>query len=573
MAGLRKISVGQPLDTRASTWNAFVDAAEYVKAARTLDSGRPGAPLLPGMVYLQNDSGADRDRHNILGLSEPIITSDDNLDEFQRRLTFKGVLSIDGVPPTQMAVLVDPIDDGDIGRAMVRGVTQVPLYRHRVFHEYAVYSADNPAYLESAAMGDARILWSNPVEDNLDWALVEFPIDHGQLVQVTNSSGETIRDGYACEIASADAFSLWQFSVQKPSADNLPHVLIYQGPDLADGESRWMRLAEIMYACLDLDGAQTITIGDTAGTQAGSWELLNGNLGFLMLGSHDVVDASRVFVRYYETGYEWVPSASPSPSPSPTSPSPSPSPPSPSPSASPPPSPSPSPSPASPSPSPASPSPSPSPGSPSPSPASPSPSPASPSPSPSPASPSPSPGSPSPSPASPSPSPSPASPSPSPGSPSPSPPASPSPSPSPPASPSPSPSPSPSSCPCTVCDEGPCTVCDQGPCSSCDEAACTNCDQGACTGCDEGTCEYNDGPCTSCDEGACTVCDQGMCASCDQGPCWLCDEGPCTGFDGACTSCDDGMCMVCDQGGCMFCDEGACTYCDESACSTCDEPL
>jgi len=89
---LRKVRSGDPLVIPAATFNAFVDVArDYQERQRS--ATRDGLPdwRQTGIVLVRNDSGADRQRFDVLGVAGTVIKPTDNADAFKERVALKGV--------------------------------------------------------------------------------------------------------------------------------------------------------------------------------------------------------------------------------------------------------------------------------------------------------------------------------------------------------------------------------------------------------------------------------------------------------------------------------------------------
>lgn len=101
---LEKVRAGQTFQPKATTWNAFVDAAQYVRA-RTLNVGGQSGPLPPGVVRVRNDSAVAAARFALLWLTGAAI--DDVM-----------IVERPGHPYlVNLVVAVEPIAAGDIGLA------------------------------------------------------------------------------------------------------------------------------------------------------------------------------------------------------------------------------------------------------------------------------------------------------------------------------------------------------------------------------------------------------------------------------------------------------------------------
>ncbi len=185
----KKYQIGEKLrGLPAPLLNALIDE---VRGADT-SSGTSGSPYFrqTGIVKILNNSGADRGQFSILGLNGPIITPTVNLNEFKRQVTFKGIKpTVDHVG--RIAVLLEPIRSGKIGRAVVSGVVPVRLtgavtggwgWPLGLFAELIHNDSDKLQVADQS--GSAVVLW---METNTGerWALV-------RLTQSTNFAGMAI---------------------------------------------------------------------------------------------------------------------------------------------------------------------------------------------------------------------------------------------------------------------------------------------------------------------------------------------------------------------------------------------
>ncbi|MEX2388771.1 MAG: hypothetical protein WD534_12910 [Phycisphaeraceae bacterium] len=180
---LKKVQTGQPLKIPAQAYNAFIDTAR-AHAQREQDRQRliRGHHPSADVVLVRNDSGDDRDRFAVLGLDEPIVAPEDNLDQFKSRVAFIGV------EPTEdhrgrFALLLEPLKAGRIGHALLSGVGVARIEVADEQHGFAdIAREDDPEadlyVLHSTSGGsghggEAQILWK---EDGtgLKWAVLRL---------------------------------------------------------------------------------------------------------------------------------------------------------------------------------------------------------------------------------------------------------------------------------------------------------------------------------------------------------------------------------------------------------------
>ena len=209
---LRKVRPGDSLRIPAGAYNAFVDAAQH---ARRIDPdttvGRPQPNGREHLVLVRNESGEDLPRFGILGIDRPIIEpgEEGNPDVFKRRAALIGV----AITPTdeyvgRFVVAREPIADGKIGLAVIRGVTPAAINVIDEEHSHAdTYPEEQ--FLRSGFTGAARILWKEPGTGEL-LALIEMgPADRdrfaARLGEATLIDGRTFGWTYEWEEVRLDA--------------------------------------------------------------------------------------------------------------------------------------------------------------------------------------------------------------------------------------------------------------------------------------------------------------------------------------------------------------------------------
>jgi len=75
MSFLNKVKSGDPLSIPAAAYNSFIDAAIDLKNRQNnTDAGIQPQFRQSGIVLVRNQSGADRDQSDILGVNIPLIT-------------------------------------------------------------------------------------------------------------------------------------------------------------------------------------------------------------------------------------------------------------------------------------------------------------------------------------------------------------------------------------------------------------------------------------------------------------------------------------------------------------------
>lgn len=150
----------QPLEIPARLWNEVI---ALVNRSRSNELGNQAEGLLSStakvdIITLKNGSGSDVSRFDVLGLSTPLFTPNDNLVEFQQRAMMVGVTPDIDDHVGKFAVLLEPLADGSIGKAAVGGVIPAVINVTDADHTHADIK-DAAVVLESGTTGLCEILW------------------------------------------------------------------------------------------------------------------------------------------------------------------------------------------------------------------------------------------------------------------------------------------------------------------------------------------------------------------------------------------------------------------------------
>lgn len=174
----KKVSAGTALDIPAVAYNAMLDAA--VAHRKQQVQGAEAIPAIrnSGIVKVKNTSGGPLSRFQVVGLGDPIVSPTDNAQEFERQVTFNGVL------PTsegRYGVLVEPLDENAVGSAVVAGVVAVRMAIGSTTYEFAQVAGTHD-YLANVPHGSARVLWMEDGVAPVRWTVVR--IDDGDFEAV-----------------------------------------------------------------------------------------------------------------------------------------------------------------------------------------------------------------------------------------------------------------------------------------------------------------------------------------------------------------------------------------------------
>ena len=171
---MKKVKSGDRLSIPAETFNTFIDAARDHRT-RQQNRGQAARPSnrSTGTILVKNASGADRDRFDVLGVDAPIFTPTDNEDSFKNQVALKGVTPSEDNHEGRFVILQEPVRTGDIGRAVVAGVTPVVVNVSDTEHGFADIADGVAGKLVSAESGGAQILWAE-LGTGDKWAVVRL---------------------------------------------------------------------------------------------------------------------------------------------------------------------------------------------------------------------------------------------------------------------------------------------------------------------------------------------------------------------------------------------------------------
>ena len=136
---MNKVQTGDPIQIKAATWNSFIDAAEYVK---NLQSDQCGGPLrngnYSGVVLLKNGESTLFPRFSAMAITDVLIRPDANEPEFTGKCpAFLGRKVTNAYEEYPYAVLLEPVDAGKIGRALLLGIVPAKVSILDPEHKFA----------------------------------------------------------------------------------------------------------------------------------------------------------------------------------------------------------------------------------------------------------------------------------------------------------------------------------------------------------------------------------------------------------------------------------------------------
>jgi len=176
---LKKVRPGEPLRIPAAAYNLFIDAARDFRN-RTSGIAQQSLPSFQqaGLVLVRNDSGADRDRFDVLGVSGPILSPTGSEGSFKNRVALTGVTPIEAGHAGKFVVLLGPLRAGTIGLACAAGVCPVKINIVDESHSFADVNDGLAGSLKSGLTGAATILWKQSGTGQ-KWAIVRLGTPSG----------------------------------------------------------------------------------------------------------------------------------------------------------------------------------------------------------------------------------------------------------------------------------------------------------------------------------------------------------------------------------------------------------
>lgn len=147
------------------------------------------------VIQIKNNSGAARDIFDVLGIDGVYIdpSDDENENAFMSgEPVFTGVTPSDPDHVGKFAILLEPLESGQIGPARVAGVCQVMLVVDNDADNYADILDGDATVLKSGSTGAAQILWRSENDSTPRWAVVRFPVggETSGWCKITSAEGD-----------------------------------------------------------------------------------------------------------------------------------------------------------------------------------------------------------------------------------------------------------------------------------------------------------------------------------------------------------------------------------------------
>ena len=184
MKSFRRVQPGDPVGKPSASFrNALVDLLGRQHAAFAFNGGgSPGAPLVGAaeaqharreIVRVQNVSGSTIDRYGVAGIDSPLFSPSSYSDAFKAEPLLKVTTPAAGTHDGAFVVLLEPLADDAIGRAVLAGATQVQVDVADEGHAWADVADGDATQLASAPAGSAQILWKQS-GTGTKWAIVRL---------------------------------------------------------------------------------------------------------------------------------------------------------------------------------------------------------------------------------------------------------------------------------------------------------------------------------------------------------------------------------------------------------------
>ena len=236
---LKKVQTGDKLEIPAETFNTFIDTAYGFRSSRQ-NLRRQLQPEFrdTDIILVRNDSGADRQRFDILGIDSVIFTPTDNLQEFQNRPALTGIVPDIDDHIGKFVILLEPVAGGKIVRAAVGGlcVARIDVASDEEWYGYADISDNDAEKLKGAPHGAAQILWKEE-GTGTKWVVVRLGTPQGE----TSYWGKL--DAALGSGSSATVSIYWQY----PLVDSGNNVTAYAPPLLTSGTINSGKWVEVTY--------------------------------------------------------------------------------------------------------------------------------------------------------------------------------------------------------------------------------------------------------------------------------------------------------------------------------------
>jgi hypothetical protein len=208
----KRVNAGDPLRISATAWNATLQMVAG-RTNPTMRGSNSGSALGPGELWIRNDSGADCDYLDVLGIDSAVFDpAGDAVAEAEFMFSDVAVSGITPVDPDHVgrfAVLMEPIAAGEIGRGLVAGITPAWINVEDAGEAgFADICHGVSTYLSTGMYGSARVLWRAGLGESPgtgeQWAIVLLGTPNWvpgagleyQVLQLQDAGGDLLKPGW-----------------------------------------------------------------------------------------------------------------------------------------------------------------------------------------------------------------------------------------------------------------------------------------------------------------------------------------------------------------------------------------
>jgi len=195
----RQVTPHQPLVVPAVIYNKLLALLKREAQHRNENSRDEAAwsklHRQAGVIFILNDSGTDQDRFAVLGIDKDSAAIDPTTDEGKDRSVLTGVMPDVDVHLGRFVLLVEPIKQGEIGKAVVTGITACQLSVDREWHDRADIIDGDALLLKSSTNGAATILWKEAAGVTR-WAIVRLCNRYEEEFKAKVVARESVRGEY-----------------------------------------------------------------------------------------------------------------------------------------------------------------------------------------------------------------------------------------------------------------------------------------------------------------------------------------------------------------------------------------
>lgn len=203
-ADFRQRRQAEPFGISAAEFNAMLLAGKSVIRGQRDQPGPLESSFDPVVIEVNNASGSDVARAGVLGIDVPSILPSSDADRFASRVLVDGKTPATASHIGKFVVLIEPIKDGSVGRAVISGVVPVTLVLTTAGDEWAEIDDGSAAHLKSGPTGSAQIMWKESNTPGTMWALVRI----GNVAGGKLSSPPTVGASTTGDTALTDSWNI-----------------------------------------------------------------------------------------------------------------------------------------------------------------------------------------------------------------------------------------------------------------------------------------------------------------------------------------------------------------------------